>query len=175
MRFKTVAAAACVTLVTVTASYAANFTPSAPIVDFETISVGTTGPITVGPMTVSGANMFVRAQNFTQVPEVFEGRYFGQFVSTITLDFAVDMFEVGFGLFDPNIDGTVVQAFDRAGNLLETIAPPLGPTGGVFSIYVEFNRSQGDIARVLAIPAATDVLGIDNIAWNSTAPTKLPD
>lgn len=149
------------------------FTPSAPIVDFESFAVGTAGPITVGDMTVSAPGQTVRAQGYTQYPDIFEGQYFGFAPVVFTLDFAVDMMAVGFGLFDPNFANTKIEAYDRGGSLVETLFPPTGPTGGVFSTYVGFSRTEGDIAKIVVTPQSGDLLAVDNIAWK-TAMAAVP-
>ncbi len=155
------------------------FAPTQAIVDFEDTAAATFGPLTFGDLTISAAasGQRVNRQGFTQFPDIFEGQYFGFAATTFTLAFAVDVSDVGFGLFDPNVQGTRIDAFDRAGNLLETLMPPLGPTGGVFSTYVGFSRATGDIARVQAVAAGNDILGVDTIAWRTAAaapPSPIP-
>ncbi len=149
------------------------FTPSAPIETFESQTVGTAGPIVSGIMSVDAAGWIIRPQAFTQYPDIFENQFFGYGVNTITINFARNVTHVGFGLFDPNFGTTRLEAYDRAGTLLETVFPALGPPGGSFSTYTGFERLAGDIAQVIVTPQAGDVLGIDNIAWREAAP--IPD
>lgn len=51
---------------------AGTFTPTG-LVDFESYTAGTFGPITVGEMTVSASGQSVQAPGFTQFPDIFEG------------------------------------------------------------------------------------------------------
>jgi len=111
-----------------------SFTPSAPIVDFESYAAGTAGPITEGPMTVSAPAQSVNKNLiYPEYTDIFESKYFGFAAVTFTIDFSVDMMAVGFGLFDPNFPGTVVKAYDRSGTLLESLFPALGLPGGSWS------------------------------------------
>lgn len=142
-----------------------DFTPSAPVVTFETFAVNTPGPITVGPMTVSAPGQRVRPQGFTQYAGIFEGRYFGFSFVTFTIDFSDDMMAVGFGLFDANLGGTQVEAFDRNGQSLEVVDPSMGLQNGIVSTYTGVMRTQGDIARIVVSPQSLDLLAVDNIGW----------
>lgn len=151
------------------------FTPSAPVEDFEGYAIGATGPITSGIMTVSTSGSWsVRGQAYTQYADIFEGQYFGQGADSFTISFSTDIMAVGFGLFDPNFANTKVEAYDRAGNLLESLAPPLGPPGGSFSTYVGFSRVEGDIASILVTPQAGDLLAVDNISWKVAELSQVP-
>lgn len=152
------------------------FTPTQAIVDFEAFAVGTTGPITVDGMTISASSpQKVRAQGYTQYADIFEGQYFGFASVTYTIDFAVDVTHVGFGLFDPNLSGIDIQALDRNGNILESFEPPTGNIGGVFSTYVGFARATGDIASVRVVPPSSgDLIAIDSIGWAVAPITTVP-
>lgn len=150
------------------------FTPSAPTVTFDEFDVGTPGPLTVGDMTVSANGWIVRRQAFTQRPGIFEGQYFGQGAQVVTMTFLKNLTHIGFGLFDPNFGNTQLSAFDRDGNLLETLFPETGPPGGSFSDYVGFARTQGDIASVVITPQAGDLIGVDNISWRTADMAAVP-
>lgn len=152
------------------------FTPSAPIVDFESYTAGTAGPITEGPMTVSAPGQVVQPnRGFTQYADIYEGQFFGFSAVSFTIDFSVDMMAVGFGLFDPNFGSTVVEAYDRSGTLLESLFPTLGPPGGTWSTYVGFSLASGDIAQIVVTPQSGDLLAVDTIAWKEAiAPVPLP-
>lgn len=152
------------------------FVPSAPIVTFDSFDNGTSGPLTVGPLTIDSApTQAVGTRGYTQFPDIYEGKSFGFTDATFTLSFSEDVMAVGFGLFDPNYLGTKIEAFDRFDNLLEAIAPPpLGPTGGVFSTYVGFSRAVADIATIIVTPQAGDLLAIDNIAWKTGDVSEVP-
>ncbi|ARE39929.1 hypothetical protein RGUI_1788 [Rhodovulum sp. P5] len=148
-----------------------DFTPTAPVVTFEDVADGTTGPLTFGPLTVSSSpNQTVGTRGYTQYAGIYEGKSYGFGVVTFYLDFAVDMAAVGLGLFDPNYANTRVMAYDRSGTLIETVYPDKGPTGGVFSTYTGVMRAEGDIARLVVTPQAGDLLAIDNIGWATAAP-----
>ncbi|MEE4119041.1 MAG: VPLPA-CTERM sorting domain-containing protein [Paracoccaceae bacterium] len=153
-----------------------DFTPTAPVVDFEAFVLGTASPITVGPMTVAAPGYIVRAQNFTQYPGIFEGQYFGQASSsTVTITFDVAVRAVGFGLFDPNFPATQLQAFDAAGDLLETVFPPTGPIGGGFSTFTGVVRNIAEIRSVVVTPQSGDLIAIDTISWaTSIEPIPVP-
>lgn len=146
------------------------FTPSAPVVDFESFAVGTSGPIKVGPMTVSSPSWTVRSQGFTQFPGIFEGQYFGFGPNSFTIEFVGDMRAVGFGLFDPNFSGTRLEVFDRGGTLLETVFPLTGPIGGGFSTFTGVQRVTAEIARIVVTPQSGDFLAVDTIAWDAGVP-----
>jgi len=177
MKIKTILAAGATALALATPALAAPITAPGTFVADETVTfdgfaVGTSGPISVGDMTVSADNWIVRAQGFTQHVDIFEGQYFGQGVNVITLSFLRNVTHVGFGLFDPNIPTTSLSAFDRAGNLLETMFPVTGPPGGGTSSYVGFERALGDIASVVVTPQGGDLLGIDTISWQLAVPVS---
>jgi len=149
------------------------------LVDFEDFALGTRGPIVVGNMTLNsvGASAQVVRQGFTQFPGIFDGQYFGQGVLDYRFDFADPISAFGVGIFDPNFDATVLEAFDADGNLIDSYDVEQGPIGGVFSDYGGFLRDERDISYVVLSAAPGDLLAVDNILFQEArvdAPVPVP-
>jgi hypothetical protein len=149
----------------------AGLTAGATIVTFEEFAVGTSGPLSAGIATISSSrNWGVGAEQFTQYPGIFEGQWYGagDFLpaSSFTIEFSIGVQEFGMGILDPGIAGTQLEAFDGAGESLETLAPILGPSGGVFSSFAGFSRVLADIRKVVLTPADGDFVGIDTVSFN---------
>ncbi|MEM1275813.1 MAG: tandem-95 repeat protein, partial [Pseudomonadota bacterium] len=148
--------------------------PRAGLITFDEFEAGTGDPISDGFVTIStqADNFTVRNQQFTQFPDVFEGRWLGFGPTLLTLDFADPVSLVSFGLFDPNFLGTTVQAFDGSGNLLQTLTVgqeiPAGSPGGTFSTTVVLAESSDLIASVVIdSTGSADPIGIDTVFYQT--------
>lgn len=148
--------------------------PAATIIDFEAFTVGTPGPITDGFATMtSSGSAIIKAQEFTQIPGIFEGQYFGFGAFNYFIDFANPVSEFGFGIFDVNFVGNEVRVLDTGNAVLEMVTSgidfPVGPSGGGFSTFVGFTRAANDISRIELLfvknPLGDDFLGIDTVTY----------
>jgi hypothetical protein len=158
---------------------------SSTLVDFESVDVGTLGPISSDQMTVSSSNPEdgIRPQEYTQFPGIFEGHYFGLGPNDYFIDFENPVAEVGFGLFDPNYFGNIIRILDVNGNELERAVSgtdfPIEESGGFHSVYVGFVRGSNEISRVEIIHIAPegvtpDWLALDNVSWYRSPQYRLP-
>ncbi|MBY8977381.1 FG-GAP repeat protein [Rhodobacteraceae bacterium NNCM2] len=142
---------------------------------FEEFAVGTLGPVGDGFVTVDSVsgNQAVRAQGFTQIPGVFEGQYFGFASTPFTIEFEAPVNFVSFGLFDPNLVGGLVTAFDDDGGIIEQLTfgdeIPVGPAGGSTSALVTFD--QPGISQIVIEPLAGDIVGIDELSYSGDGGT----
>jgi len=162
------------------------------IVDFESFTLGSTGPIVTSGMAISatpaGAPV-ASSLGFTQYPGVVTGNIFGLNADvTFSIVFDNPVATFGMGVFDPNYpgyDGSVnrnrLSAYDVSGNVLEftesgTLDFPIGPPGGSWSTYVGFTYSTAVIKRIELVGAPGDLLGIDNIGYlpPASVPGPLP-
>jgi hypothetical protein len=151
--------------------------PGATIIDFESMTLGTTVPITDGQVVIDSptGSMKILPQGYTQYPGVFEGQYLGQWPTTFTFDFANPVSEFGVGVFDPNYPNTNLAAYDSQGGLLEPqIFVPTGSPGGGWSTFVGFVRANADIAQVVLTAQSGDLIGIDNVTYFREAAVPAP-
>jgi len=156
--------------------------PASIIIDFESISVGTSEPIVINGVTITDDNTSVTSsiqpQDWTQYPGIFEGQFFGLGVGDrgFVVEFETPVSQFGMGVFDPNFTGNILRALDSNGNVLEQMISntdpefPVGPTGGIFSTFVGFSRNQRDIQRIELINVPGDWLAIDTITYSTVVP-----
>lgn len=149
---------------------------SVTTVGFENLVVGTAEPLTFGNMTISSStsNRSVQAQGFTQIAGIFEGQYFGFGISDYRFDFVQSVGIFGTGIFDPNVTGTRLVAFDVNDNVLETYTAQLAAPGGTFSDFGGFIRAQNDISYVWLLGGENDALGVDNVSFGMVDPSPVP-
>lgn len=149
--------------------------PPGKLITFDEWEVGTNGPLMTDVLVIADdAGVFrVRNDDYEQFPGILEGNYFGQTDSDVTISFAQDVVSAGLGIFDPNYEETVLHAYNRNGELLESFYMEKGPKGGSFSSYGGFVRDSGDIARIVVSVQRGDLVGIDNIRY-STKPAPAP-
>lgn len=155
----------------------------ATLIDFESHTVGTSGPISDGFATISSDSPDAQIQNmgFTQHTGIYEGNSFGFGIYNYSINFLDPVSQVGLGIFDINFADNFVKAYDLNGNLLETaqsiIDFAVGSPGGSHSAYVGFTHSNNDISKITIEGAEGDWLGVDNISYFQTpdaSPVPIP-
>ncbi|MEM7238216.1 MAG: Ig-like domain-containing protein, partial [Pseudomonadota bacterium] len=145
--------------------------PPTGFIDFEDFAPGTLEPITDGFVTISTdtGNQRIQAQNFVQIPGVFEGQFFGFSASSYFIDFDSPVSFVSFGLFDLNTTGGTVTAFDAFGAVVEELTIgvdiPIGPPGGSTSQLITFTSGSPDISQIVVDPLGGDLTGIDQLTY----------
>jgi len=160
-----------------------NISSFATLIDFESNTVETAGPISDGFATISSdsSDAQIKKMGYTQHTGIYEGNSFGFGKYNYSISFLDPVSQVGLGIFDVNYAGNYVKAYDLNGNLLETaqsiIDFSVGSPGGSHSAYVGFIRSNNDISNVIIESGEGDWLGIDNISYFQTpdaSPVPIP-
>jgi hypothetical protein len=161
------------------------------LIDFNSLTNLVTSPVSLaGGVTITGTSIsIVDTDDFaasSSYPSYVSGYALGipqdpgPGIGIYTIAFASPVWQVGFGLFDPNFAGTLIRAFNAQGALLETTSPDaLFPTGGSGADYVGFVRGSADIARIEITPGihtsgSMDALWIDNLAFSTVPAPGLP-
>lgn len=159
------------------------------VIDFNSLSLGSQS----SPLSLSGVTFTAGQVAFSTIdtsiysasatyPTFVGGYALGQVDTTpalpnFTITFAAPVAQVGFGIFDPNYSGNVIQAYDSGGFLLESTYPDaLFPPGGSGADYVGFVRGAADIKRIELVAGmgstGRDYLWIDNVSFS---PTPVPE
>lgn len=151
--------------------------PTATLIDFESQPTGAaTNPLSLGAVTFSAneigiASVIGFAANGTEVEgntlQPLSSAVFGGTYRPITMEFAAPVTHVGFGLFDPNVPGNTVAAYDASGGCLGSAeVTDLGPPGGSTATFIGFVSASPTIARVVYTPVSPgDWYSIDNVRF----------
>lgn len=152
------------------------------VIDFENLTEGTiSGPLEIDGVTF-GCNRGLSVVDLSPWP--INGTHVESLalypneecnvcapVFTLVIDFAEPVNEVGFGWFDPNLDGNVARFFGVEGELLAAVEPVVGPTWGVHADFVGVRFEHDVISCVKVIPGHTgDVYAVDNVTWGRLVP-----
>ncbi len=154
--------------------------PNSQIQTFESYSVGTATPLTFGIATLStNFPASVKAQQYTQHPGIYEGKYVGSSFGigeNFFIDFSTPVSQFGMGILDVNYDGNVFRALDANNNVLESVVSSstnpdflTGPTGGSYSLFIGFKRPTNDISRIELLPISLDFMAIDTVTYYAKA------
>jgi hypothetical protein len=157
------------------------------LIDFNGIPSGNfAGPLVLAGVTFTGALNGINSSSYgaaASYPAYTSGMALGlpraQGVNPVfTITFGTEVSQVGFGIFDTNFLGDVINAYDGAGNLLESTTPDaLFPPGGSGADYVGFVRGSADIKRIEIIAGVSggtlDALWIDNLRFSVPLPGTL--